>query len=446
MKAGRVAPAECSEASPASRQSGAFIRISPAVSVREISMRVIFLAPLLAAIPGAALAEPLSFAAAIKRATRDAPSIRAGEAGVEAKRSASVAAGRLPDPTLNLGIDNFPVSGPPAFSFTRDSMTMARIGVEQPFPNPAKRGAQRTRAQADIGVAEGSLAVETQNVRLETALAWIDLTYAKRRLAQLQRLDESLGELQATVSARLASGSARPSQALEPEQLRAAVNDRRSELAADVVRAQARLARFTGDPDADVAGDPPMIAVDRTSLIVGLPFLPQLTALDAGIRSAEAETGLVRAEKRPDWRVSASYGRRDPAYGNMVSVGVSIDLPLFAGRRQDPRVAARASEETQARLLRAAGEREIVAALDGDLADHAMHMQRLMNARNVLVPLAKRRAELDMASYAAGKLDLGSALLSSLVLAEAEVDALSREADVARDAVRINYTYEGVRP
>lgn len=409
-------------------------------------MRMILSAALLAAVSGTALAEPLTFDAAIERATRDAPSIRAGEAGVEARRSASVAAGRLPDPTLNLGLDNFPVSGPPAFSFTRESMTMARVGVEQPFPNPAKRQAQRTRAQADIGIAEGDLAVETQNVRLETALAWIDLYYARRRLAQLQLLDESLGDLQATVSARLASGAARPSGALEPEQLRAAVNDRRSELSADVARARARLARFTGDAEADVAGDPPMIDVNKPGLVAGLPLLPRLVALDAGIRSAEADSALARADKRPDWRVSANYGRRDPAFGDMVSVGVSIDLPLFAGRRQDPKIAARASEETQARLLRAAAERELVAALDSDLADHAMHMQRLANARNVLVPLAKRRAELDMASFAAGKLDLGNALLSSLALAEAEVDALSREADVARDAIRIKFTYREMRP
>lgn len=414
--------------------------IAPATAVAALATASV------ASISSVALAEPLTFGAAIERAMRDAPSILASEAGIDARRSAAIAAGRLPDPTLNVGLDNFPVSGPPAFSFTRESMTMAQVGVEQPFPNPAKRQAQRTRAQADIGIAEGDLAVETQNVRLETALAWVDLYYAKRRLAQLQRLDESLGDLQATVSARLASGSARPASALEPELLRAAVNDRRSELAAEVTKAQARLARFTGDPEADVAGPPPTLDVDRSSLVAGIPYLPRLVALDAGIRSAEADSALARADKRPDWRVSASYGRRDPAFGDMVSVGVSIDLPLFAGRRQDPKIAARASEETQARLLRAAGERELLAKLDGDLADHAMHMQRLENARNVLVPLAKRRAELDMASFAAGKLDLGAALLSSLALAEAEVDALSREADVARDAIRINYTYEGVRP
>lgn len=419
---------------------------------RGDTMRYLISAAMLAAIvPAPACAEPLTFDAALERAARTAPSVQANEAGVEAMRSASVAAGRLPDPTLSVGVDNFPVSGPPAFTFNRDSMTMARVGIEQAFPNPAKRRAQRGRAQADIGVAEAGLAVEAQNVRLETALAWIDLYYAKRRLAQLQLLDQSLGELQATVSARLVSGSARPSQALEPEQLRAAVNDRRSELTAEVAKAQARLARLTGDPQAGVSGEPPVLEVDGPALRATLTSLPRWQALDAEARAADADTELARADKRPDWRVGTSYGRRDPAYGDMVSVTVSIDLPFFSKRRLDPLIAARESEASRARLLRDAGERELLAALDSDLADHAMHTARLENARTVLVPLAKRRAELDMASYAAGRLDLGGALLSTLTLAEAEVDALSREADVARDAIRINYTYgpnthEGAQP
>lgn len=325
-------------------------------------------------------------------------------------------------------------------------MTMARIGVEQAFPNPAKRRAEQIRARAAIGTAEAGQAVTVQDVRLETALAWTDLYYAKRRLAQLQRLDASLGDLQATVTARLASGSARPSQAYEPEQLRAAVSDRQAQLEAEVVKAQARLARLTGDPNVDVSGDPPLLAVDRERLRRGIGATPRLTALDADVAAAEAETDLARAAKRPDWRVSTSYGRRDPAYGDMVSVGVSIDLPLFSRKRQDPLIAAREAEAERARFSRASGERDLDAALSSDLADYDMHRRQLDNARTTLVPLAKRRAELDMASYAAGKLDLGSALLSSLALAEAEVDALAREADVARDAVRINYTYMEVRP
>ena len=404
-------------------------------------MRYLIPALLLSAVPLVARAESLTFKAGLERAAADAPSLRGRAASVLAAQSAAIAADRLPDPTLDVGIQDFPVTGPDAGTFNRDNFTMLKIGISQQFVNPAKRRARVARASADIGIAEASALVEERAVRLQTALAWVDLYYAERRRAQLTLLDASLRDLQSTVSARLASGSARPSQALEPDQLRAQVNDRRAELTADVAKARAKLARFTGDPNPEVAGPPPALLVDRSALLAGVAALPSLRAADALTVAADADTELARADKRPDWKVSASYGRREPNYGDLVSVGVSIDLPFFSRRRQDPKIAAAASELGRYRYDRVAAEREVLAALDSDLADHLMHHQRLENARNTLIPLTKRRAELDMASYAAGRLDLGSALLSSLALAEAEIDALAREADVARDAVRINMTY-----
>ncbi|TGX55790.1 TolC family protein [Sphingomonas gei] len=409
----------------------------------------LFPAILLAAgivLPSPAAADPLTYAEALARAAANAPSLKARAATTDAARSSAIAADRLPDPTLDLGISGFPVTGPNAGSLTRDDFTMATIGFSQQFPNLAKRHARAQRAAAEIGVAQAGELVEARNVRLETALAWIDLHYGERRLAQLDLLSASLDDLQKTVTARLASGSARPSQALEPEQLRAAVADRRAEMVAVVAQARARLARYTGNSDPEVSGDPPALEVDPDRLRASLDTLPALRALDAGIAAAEADVRMARADKRPDWRVGVSYGRRDPAFGDLASVGVSVDLPLFAGRRQNPKIDASKSQAQRARFDREAGERELVAALDADLADHAMHHERLRNARETLVPLAKRRAELDRDSYAAGKLDLGTALLSTLALAEAEVETLNREAEVARDAVRITITYQEERP
>jgi outer membrane protein TolC len=181
--------------------------------------------------------------------------------------------------------------------------------------------------------------------------------------------------------------------------------------------------------------------IDEPALRGGVDALPRLRALDARALAADADTGLARADERPDWSVNAAYGRREPNFGDLVTLGVTIDLPFFSKKRQDPKIAARASEATRARLDREAAKRDFAAALDADLANHRMHHEQLGNARSRLVPLAKKRAELDLASYAAGKLDLGTALLSTLALAEAEVDALAREAEVARDAIRINYIY-----
>ena len=399
------------------------------------------LAAFVAAIPSVAFADALTFNAALERAAADAPSLRGRAAGVEAAQSAAIAADRLPDPTLDVGIRDFPVTGPDAGTLNRDNFTMTTIGVSQQFINPAKRHARAARATAEIGIAEADTRVEARSVRLQTALAWVDLYYAERRLEQLKLLDGSLHDLQATVSARLTSGSARPSQALEPDQLRAQVNDRRAALDADVAKARATLARFTGDPHPEVAGAPPELMVDRGRLIAGIAQLPNLRSMDAQTVAADADTRLARADKRPDWKVSASYGRREPNYGDLVSVGVSIDLPFFSKRRQDPKIAAAASQAERVRFDRMAAESEVLAALEGDLADHLMHHQRLENARNTLVPLASKRAVLDRDSYGAGTVDLGTALLSSLSLAEAEIDALSREAEVARDAIRINIIY-----
>ncbi|MBA4164671.1 MAG: transporter [Erythrobacter sp.] len=398
------------------------------------------------ALPVSLAAEPLTFDAALQKAEVDAPSLKGRTLGVSAAQSAAIAADRLPDPTLDLGIRDFPVTGPDAGQFNRDDFTMTTVGVSQQFINPAKRRARAARASADIGIAEAEVALEERNVRLETALAWIDLYYGERRLDQLKLLDKSLADLQATVTARLAAGTARPSQAFEPEQLRAQVNDRRSALVAEIAKARARLARFTGDSDVSVAGAPPEFVIDRARLLSSLAEIPSLQALDAQSTAMEAEVRLARADKQPDWRVSAMYGRREPRFGDLVSLGVSIDLPLFGRRRQDPRIAARALELESARLDRIAGERDVVAALESDLAEHAMHHARLENARDHLVPLARRRARLDFDSYGAGTVDLGTALLATLSAAEAEVDLLDREAEVARDAVSIIITYSGEQP
>lgn len=401
----------------------------------------LFLAAALLALPAALHANPMSLDEALRLAETRAPEMQAREAGIDAALSASIAAGRLPDPKLDLALRDFPVTGPDAGRLGRDDFTMQVIGISQDVPNLAKRRARAVRAQADIGIAEAERTIVAQDVRLATALAWIDLHFAKKRLKELDLLDTGLDELQATVTARLASGSARPAQALEPEQLRAELADRRSTLAADVARFRAQLARYTGDAAADTVGALPPLTVDGAGLRGGLSALPRLGGYDARIAAADAETGLARAEKRPDWSVNAAYGRREPNFGDLFTVGVTIDLPLFARKRQEPKIAARASEATQARLEREAAEREIAAALTADLATHRMHDEQLANARTRLVPLAKKRAQLDLESYGAGRLDLGTALLSTLALAEAEVDALAREAEVARDAVRIKFTY-----
>jgi cobalt-zinc-cadmium efflux system outer membrane protein len=403
-------------------------------------MRLFLLLTSATMLAGAAQAAPLSFEAALKLA-QSAPSLAAKGADITAARSQAIAAGRLPDPKLAVGLGNFPISGPPAGTFNRDSMTMATIGVTQELPSGARRAAERARATADIEAAQSSQAVEALSVRLNTALAWVDLHYAKARLAALDEVDRAITPLRTSAPSQLAAGAARPAQTLEAEQLTATLGDRRADLTAAAGKARAELVRWTGDPAADVEGDPPDYAVDATTLRAGLDHLPTIRAYGAQGRQADADLALARAGKRPDWSWDLTYQRRDPMFGDMVSIGATVGLPLFGRTRQDPVIAARASTATRVAYEREAARRALMAALDADLADHAMHHDRLARAKTILEPLAARRAQLETASYAAGTASLSDVLGAVLALAEAKIDILDREADVQRDGARIVLTY-----
>lgn len=392
-------------------------------------------------IAGTAHASPMTYQAALKLADQTAPSLRARAADVRAARSSAIAAGRLPDPKLAFGVEGFPISGPNAGHPERDDFSDARIGIMQDVPNGAKRRSARARAEADIGAAQVGETAQIREVRLNTALAWIDLFYAERRLGALDEVEKALAPLRETAASQVASGAMRPAQTLEPEQLTAALGDRRADLAAAVAKARAELTRWTGDTLPEVAGDPLDYPIDPAALRAGLDRLPALTAYDAQGRQADADVAAAKADKRSDWGWELAYQHRDPRFGDMVMVQATVSLPLFASTRQDPMIAARAETAGRVRIEREAARRDLVASLDAGLADHAMHHDRLHRAIETLVPLAKRRVDLETAAFGAGTASLSDALQAYLALAEARVDAIDREADVERDGARIVLTF-----
>ena len=389
----------------------------------------------------AARAEPLTFEAAMARAASDAPDLRASALGVDAARAAVVAAGRLPDPSLKFGLDGFPVTGPMAGRFGEDDFTALRVGVEQELPSRARRRAERGLAEAAIGVAVADNATALRAVRIAAGLAWIDLYYSGRKLAAVDEVLATLQPLWDAAPSGVASGADRPAMALAPIQLKAALDDRRSRLIAEREAARAVLTRWTGDLAPTTDGAPPLDAPDPAALRMGLEVLPMLKAYEAEDRRAQAELDLARAGRRPDWSVEASYQRRDPAFGDMVSVGASVRLPLFQGQRQEPLIAARAADARRVGAKREAARRQLEADLQRDLAQHATDHDQWTRARDIVLPAVMQQSDLETAAYAAGRIGISEIVQAFTAVANARLDALDKEAAVRRHAAEITLTY-----
>jgi cobalt-zinc-cadmium efflux system outer membrane protein len=394
-----------------------------------------------AALASPAKAGPLTYAAALNDALASAPSLQAATLQSDAARATAQAAGALPDPKLTAGVDNFPVSGPNAGRFGADFMTMTRVGVMQDVPNAARRRAAVTSAHAAISQADAERQAEIRKVKVAAAVAWIDLAYAQRRLAAVDQVLDSLTPIWNAQPSAVAAGRQRPGQALAPVQMRAALEDQRSELAAAVARARAELTRWTGEPAPAAEGAVPRFEVDEAALHAALDSNPTLLVSRSTVQRAEAEVDAARAAKRPDWGWEVAYQRRDPMFGDMLSAGVTVSLPLFAGSRQEPLIAARKADASRAYAQREDTRRALAAQLEGDLADHVMHHDQWRRTSTVVVPAAQQRADLETTSYAAGTAGLADVLEAMSALADAKLTALEREATVMRDAARIVLTY-----
>ena len=396
---------------------------------------------LAAALAGPAQAGPITFAAALDRAVEGAPSLQAATLQADAARASAKAAGALPDPKLGLSLENAPISGPNAGRLDRDEMTMAKVGLMQEVPNGGRRRAAVAGAQAVITQADALRAAEMRKAKVATALAWIDLAYAERRLAAVDTVLANLRPLWDAQPSAVASGRSRPAQALAPVEMQARLDDQRSELAARLLRARADLTRWTGEPAPSAAGMPPHFEIDPAALRVGLENNPTLAAYRAAAARADTEVDAARAARRPDWGWEVAYQRRDPRFGDMVSAGLTVSLPIFQRTRQEPLIAARRADAARADAEREDTRRALAAQLEADLADHVMHHDQWQRTVGTVVPAAQQRANLETASYAAGTASLADVLDAMSGLAAAKLTALERDAMVIRDGARIILTY-----
>ena len=382
----------------------------------------------------------LTYDEAQRLAEARASQLQARQNTVAAAQLTRVSAGELPDPKLLVGIDNLPVSGPDAWNATRDFMTMRKIGLMQEVPNADKREAERRLAQANIARADAELLIERLAVKRETALAWLRVYFLQKRRALLDELDAENQLFAASVTARLAAGQSNTSDALLPRQEAAALADRRDDLERDLSKAHAALVRWVGRAaDEPVSGELPELALPEAHLRHELDRHPDLAVFSSLEDVARAEVAMSQAAKKPDWGVELAYQRRGPSFGDMASLQISVDLPLFSKTRQDPQIAAKNQE-----LERVAAERETMVRqhteeLEGMLAQRSALARQVARLDGEWLPLSRQKIELATAGYRAGQEPLTSVLDARKSLIDTRMRRIDLEDRLAEVEAGLRY-------
>ncbi|WP_455930542.1 TolC family protein [Pseudomonas fluorescens] len=379
-----------------------------------------------------ALASALTLDEALRLAQNNAPSLVAESAKLQAATQAAIPAGELPDPKLLVGLQNFPIGGPNRGTLYGDDMTQQMIGLQQQVPSRDKRKARVELADATIERTAAEGRIERLNVRQATAQAWIRAYAVERKEALFQDFYQQNRLLQDSVRAQLAGGRGQASDAVIPKQEAAELAGREDELTQQRAQARAALKRWIGAAANQApSGQLPNWSIDSHVYSHNLHQHPALQAFVPRTREAQARVQEAKAQKTSDWSWEVDYGHRSREYGDMVTVQLSFDLPIFPGRRQNPGIAAKQAELDQLDAEREAATREHTQMLDDDLAVYQRLDRAVQRSQDSLVPLAEEKVHLSLAGYRAGRGDLLAVVGARRELVEArfkQIDAIEQRA------------------
>lgn len=404
------------------------------------------LAALLLAVPAAAQPDALperelGWAEAAQLAVTAQPLLQGLEAQARAARESAVAARQLPDPQLRFGISDLPVNGGDAGSLERDSDTQLQLALMQELPRAGKRrlqGELELREAARLG-AEHHLAERT--IARDAALAWLQLWREQQALALAQAsLDEARTQTQLAEIA-LRTGSASQAEYLGARQEQDRLQDALSGAEQAVEHARNALSRWIGEAawrpvKATLPALPAAPPVE--TVLARVRSHPHLAAAAAQVAAAQTGAQLARAAYRPDWRMELGYGYR-PAYAEMVTLQVGIDLPLFTARRQDRGLAAALERQDAAQAIAEDAQRHLLSEARLNTQDYARLQRRLQDYDGQLLPRAGTRTTAALAGWRAGRNALREVLDARRATLDTQLARLGLQHDLAKHYLELDW-------
>jgi cobalt-zinc-cadmium efflux system outer membrane protein len=349
--------------------------------------------------------EPVSLPALLSRARDHAPAVAAARARVDEARAATITAGASQPENPELAA----AAGP---RWAADgTLTDFSVGLSQYFEPGKQRQARRAAATARVGGMTAEADLTLRQVLGDVARRYYHLNASLALADVLARALDTAIEVERVAARRFALGDVA---ALDVNVARATRARAEAEVAvasAEVARGYGELAALLDWPDLGRVGitraRPVLREVDEAAAAAGLAERPELAALDARVREAEAEQQQALAARSPGFGVSVDYEREERT--PVLMAGLIIRLPVF--QRGTGPAAEAAARITTLRAERRAAQAAAVGALTGEVAAYRQHREALRVLQADALPAVEENEQLARRSYEAGQISLADWLL-----------------------------------
>ena len=348
----------------------------------------------------------------------------------------------LPDPKLKFGIENVPVQGSNSHRFTREGMTMQRIGIMQDYVSEEKRDRKAETILAQSASSAAKAEVIRATLQRVTAQAWLDLALSQKVLVGAQKLVAETERQISVQKTTVASGSSPASSVVDIRMTLLGMQDKVTLAQRDVTLAQTRLLQLTGENIEDTRGTLPRyqrLPADPEILEQNVGQHPEVieAAREADVAKARSAQSAVAA--KPNVGVEVYYAHRADDYDDMAGVMFTVDLPMFKSQRQDKDLAADMSRSMEANDQLALANRDRIALVRTLVAQYQAAQTLWLRQQEEILPLQRQRLSLIEAQYRAGQSTLSDLLTARRTLLDTELTANSAEKSVAETWAAIRY-------
>ena len=420
----------------------------------------VFFLLLLAATPVTA-SEPvrvLTLDQAIFLATSSDPWLSGSLLREDALLGEAVSVASLPDPKVSVRAANFPTD---TFALGQEAMTQLSVGVSQRFPRgDSLRLASRYKR---ILAAQEPLLRRNRKAKITADITqvWLEAFSAQESIRLIEQ-DRSL--FVNLVDATRADYSTAFRRARQQDVIRAQlelvrIDDRLTELRQSLESAQRRLTEWIGVqarlPIAEALPNRNAIPVEQLSLVANSQWVyeqigrhPSVRALEQRIKAMHTDAELARQKYRPEWGLSTQYGYRgdDPMgrdRADLVSIGLTFDLPLFTANRQDREVKAAVSRAEALKTEKVLMTRRMVAELEAAVVRLRRLDERHARYDQQLLPQMADQAEAALAAYNNDDGDFAEAVRARIAELNAKIEALVIAVQRQKTQAVLNYLLSG---
>jgi len=292
-----------------------------------------------------------------------------------------------------------------------------------------RRSARMAGAQAELDRTEAELSEARRLLLRDVWTTFARLLAAKDKIALLAKNRQSADSLLTATVRRYEAGEGT---ALELNRARVATANARAEESAAEGTASAALAALKGllalkepvEIEGSLTSHPPL---KLETLLAGLDRRPDLQALAAEVREAEAEVLLGKSLTRPDLGVRGGVAREEGA--DIVRAGLVLTLPVHD--RGQETLAVGQARATALRQALAAAEAAADTEVRGQYAILTHQLAAVRELEQTALPALDDNESLADKSFEAGEIGLGELLLVRREIVETRLAYLDRLLDSA---------------